>query len=87
MRHQDHIEKYAGSLTELAEDIGNLKYDALAELLRLLSVKIAEDAAKDQERGRPQLASALQDCAQKLKGASAPIEAVWRISKPYMTDG
>ncbi|MEO1765306.1 MAG: pentapeptide repeat-containing protein [Cyanobacteria bacterium J06629_18] len=34
MKHKNYIEKYDGSLEHLAEDIGNLRYDALADLKR-----------------------------------------------------
>ncbi|MCC3405754.1 MAG: hypothetical protein JGK17_09210 [Microcoleus sp. PH2017_10_PVI_O_A] len=47
MIHPQNVEKYAGNLTELAEDVGNLKYDALAEFLHVLSAKIEKDGAKD----------------------------------------
>ena len=33
MKHKIYIEKYDASLEELSEDIGNLRYDILADLL------------------------------------------------------
>ena len=33
MIHKEVVEKYDGTMIELAEDIGNLRYDALVEFL------------------------------------------------------
>ncbi|MFN8454895.1 MAG: hypothetical protein U0401_09555 [Anaerolineae bacterium] len=83
MRRTD-IEKYEGTLKELAEDIGNLRYDALTDFLRLLSEKIKSDAIKDQARKRQKLANCLDTCAEKLQKASADINEAWKICEPYM---
>jgi hypothetical protein len=85
MIHKSTVEHYPGDLAALAEEIGNLKYDALAEFLRLLSAKIDGDAAKDQARGRVQLAAALRSAAGRIGSAEAPVERAWKISRPFMT--
>ena len=84
MKHPEQIEKYDGSLPLLAEDLGNLRYDALANFLRALSDKIQTDGTKDQDRGRPQLASSLFDCAESIQQAAQAIDKAWQISAPYM---
>lgn len=84
MIHKSTLDHYPGDLAALAEEVGNLKYDALAEFLRLLSAKIDGDAAKDQARGRVQLAAALRSAAGRIGSAEVPIERAWKISKPYM---
>lgn len=84
MIHKDEVENYQGSMEELAEEVGNLKYDALANFLALLSEKIEKDGAKDASRGRIQLAGNLQVCAEKLKEAQSSIDKAWIISEPYM---
>ena len=84
MIHRSTPEHYPGDLAALAEEVGNLKYDALAEFLRLLSAKIDGDAAKDQARGRIQLATALRSAAGRIGSAEVPIERAWKISKPFM---
>lgn len=86
MIHRDTVERYSGTLEELADEIGNLKYDALAEFLVLLSAKIERDSLKDESRGRVQLAAALRDCSQDLSQASLYIQKAWRICQPYMQD-
>ena len=40
MVHRENVENYAGTTVQLAEDIGNLKYDSLAAFLQLLADKI-----------------------------------------------
>jgi hypothetical protein len=84
MIHRSTPEHYPGDLATLAEEIGNLKYDALAEFLRLLSAKIDGDAAKDQARGRVQLAAALRSAAGRIGSAEVPVEKAWKISRPFM---
>jgi len=86
MTHRDAVQNYTGTLAELAEDIGNLRYDALAELLQLLSVKIGQDGQKDAGRGRAQLAAALQDSAKELAASAGHIERAWRVAKPFMPE-
>ena len=46
MIHKDQIDGYEGSPADLAEAIGDLKYDALANFLALLAAKIEKDGLK-----------------------------------------
>lgn len=83
MKHKTYIEKYNGSLEALAEDIGNLRYDALAELLKLLSDKIDRDGKSDLSRNRAKLAACLKECSLELNEASIAIDKAWEICEPY----
>ena len=84
MTHQPNVQNYSGTLSELAEDVGNLKYDALAGFLYLLAEKVERDGSKDRERGRVRLASALQDCAAHLAASATEADKAWRIAKPFI---
>ena len=84
MTHYDAVQNYAGSLAALAEDIGNLRYDALAEFLTLLAAKIAQDGQKDAGRGRSQLAAVLHSSAAELAASAEHIEKAWQVAKPFM---
>ena len=84
MLHRNSIENYSGSLSGLADDVGNLKYDALAEFLRLLAAKIERDGSKDAARGRVRLSSALQNCAAQIAVSATEANEAWRIAKPFM---
>ncbi len=86
MIHPKQIDRFNGSLTELAEDLGNLQYDVLAEVLGLLATKIEQDATKDSERGRVKLAASLKRCADNLNNAEDAITQAWAICQPYMKD-
>lgn len=83
MIHKKIVDEYPGTLAGLAEDIGNLRYDALADFLHLLSEKIAADGEKDHSRGRLKLAGRLFACAEQLKGCEADIRKAWVICEPY----
>ena len=83
MKHKTYIEKYNGSLEALAEDIGNLRYDALAEFLKLLSDKIDRDGKSDLSRNRVKLAACLKECSLELNQASITIDKAWEICEPY----
>ena len=84
MVHLDHVQNYDGSLAELAQELGDLKYDSLAEFLQLLSAKIAQDGAKDSARGRGKLAAHLHRCAEKLHEAANECHHAWTICEPFM---
>ena len=84
MIHRETIEHYPGTLAELADDLGNLRYDALAQFLQLLAKKLERDAKADEKRGRPQLAGSLHDAAMHTNDAANSIEAAWQISEPFM---
>ena len=83
-KHSKKIEKYSGSLKELAEDIGNLHYESLAEFLRHLSTKLDNDMNKDMAAGRVKLATELEAAEFNIWAASGRIQLAWLISQPYM---
>lgn len=84
MPHDTTVTRYAGTLPELADDLGNLRYDALAAFLQDLSAKLERDGRADSERGRKKLAASLQSCAAHLAEAARETETAWRIAAPFM---
>ncbi len=84
MDHREDIGHYPGTLTQLAGEIGDLRYDALASFLHSLAEKLDRDRKSDQERGRPQLASTLQAATLSVKAAATTIEQAWTICAPRM---
>lgn len=85
--HRDHIEAYPGDLEQLANDIGNLRYDALAAFLSALSEKLAVDSAADAGRGRAKLAARLRAASEQTGVAASEIERAWEICEPFMREG
>ena len=83
MIHKSVVEKYDGTMKELADDIGDLKYNALAEFLELLAAKIEFDGTKDEARGRVKLSENLFSAAKSLKDSQLAIEKAWVICAPY----
>ena len=69
---------------KLAEEIGNLRYDSLVDLLNLLEAKLRSDSDKDDSRGRHCLAQALNRSASGIGIATVHIQKAWEISEPHM---
>ena len=85
MEHKTHIPHYPEH-KQLAEEIGNLRYDALAEFFVALQNKMIEDEKADEKRKRMKLSSALYNIHYNLKWCITAAKKAWEISKPYMKD-
>jgi hypothetical protein len=84
-QHPDHVVGWSGSVEELAQAIGNMRYDAMAQLIHLLSQDILTQAKADAERNRVKLAVQLEDVWDNLVLTQASLQATWAICKPFMT--
>jgi hypothetical protein len=84
MVHRADVERYPGTLAELAGEVGDLRYDALALFLRSLAAKLESDASADAGRGRPRLSAALRGGAAGVAEAAAEVERAWSICAPHM---
>lgn len=84
MKHSKTIRNYPGSHRQLSEEMGDLFYDSLAELLKLLAEKISRDSSSDRALSRLKLASELSAAAVDLHGASEHVSAAWQICEPYV---
>ena len=78
MDHKTTID-YPGGLEALANNLGNLRYDVLADFLSVLSEKLEVDSFADEGRGRKKLSKA-------LGAASLCVENAWRQCKPHIPD-
>lgn len=74
------------SLDQLAEDLGNLRYDALAYFLHKFANKLQKDSSADEGKQRHKLSEALSEARDSIKAAKSDIEWAWRISEPYMKE-
>jgi hypothetical protein len=74
-----HHKEVAGisDMKQLAEQVGDLHYEALSEFMAHLSDKIRLDATKDRTAGRLIL-------ARHLGNAQKHIQMAWELSRPYM---
>ena len=84
MKHKSWIKNYEHQFEQLAEELGDLRYDSLAEFLELLAQKIERDGQNDLKRSRKKLAKSLQNAAIRLTESAKQIEIAWSISAPYM---
>jgi hypothetical protein len=50
MKHPDHVVGWNGSLEELEQVIGNMRYDKVSEFLELLSKDFYKQAKADKKR-------------------------------------
>ncbi len=85
-KHTDSITHFGNDFKALAEEIGDLRYDAMYDFFVELSLKIARDAKKDRSGGREELASKLTWLSIKISECTPEVTAVWNICKPYMKD-
>jgi hypothetical protein len=83
-KHKRIIEKYNGTLKELANDIGDLHYQELVTLFNDISIKLFFDGEKDKAAGRIKLGDALNLTSKKMLATAKKMKKVWDISKPYM---
>lgn len=79
--------KYYPDFQSLAEEIGDLRYDALEAFLHHLALKLKKDSEADAKRGRPQLAGNLMNASNYLEISAIEIGRAWKICAPYMEDG
>ena len=68
----------------LATGLGDLRYDALRDVLEALAHKLERDSAADSGRGRPRLAASLSAAAAAVDAAAGSIATAWHISAPHM---
>lgn len=86
MVHKTSI-KYYQNLELLAQEIGDLRYDALEVFLHHLALKLKKDSDADAKRGRPQLAGNLMNASNFLEKSAIEIGRAWKICAPYLEDG
>lgn len=84
MKHPVEIEKYDGSLTDLAEDLGNLRYDALRDFLNQLAIKLYRDGMADFAADRRQLGEKLFLASISLEEVAELVHRAWVICEPRM---
>lgn len=87
MKHTFNIEKYDGSLEELARDIASMRYNRLATFLYNLSKCIKNDSAKDTQLGRKKLGNNLKKLSEELDNCTYRTNDIWDDCVCYMDNG
>jgi hypothetical protein len=83
-KYKEKLETFDIHIEDLALQIKDLKYDSLAEYLRLLSREIKNEANSHRKEKRYNLAASLYDTAYYIKQAKKQIDIAWNICEPYM---
>ncbi len=86
MIHLMNVPGWSGSLKELADALGDLRYDALRDFLAALSEKLERDKIADYDRKRIRLGIELHHASAALDKAFRNIDEAWRISEPFMKE-
>ena len=89
MKNKEHktlVRKYRGTLKELAKDITDLRYDALAELLLEICKNLESDSEKDVLRERLRLAANLKLASLNLFQVVIKIVEAWKICEKHLDD-
>ena len=85
MKHETTIKGYE-DIKLLAEDISQLRYDALREFLGQLGLCLYSDGLKDFQIDKPELSSKLVEASEKISRSAIDIKDAWKICEPYMKD-
>lgn len=83
MIHKTGIKHYP-NLELLAQEIGDLRYDALKVFLHHIALKLKKDSEADAKRSRPQLAGSLMNASNFLETSAVEIGRAWKICAPYL---
>jgi len=86
MKHPVKVEKYNGSLQELAKDSGRMRYDSVAEFYHYLAEDLIQQAQADRIRGHAQLAEKLEATAQKFYEARNKMREIWDLCRKHMEE-
>ena len=92
MKHSENIERYQGTLKELARDIVNMRYDSVAKFYEYLAGELKEDSQKDSQRQslkdssqkRTQLSKKLEEVAEDNLEIQKKMLSIWDLCKRYM---
>lgn len=85
-KHPTHVDGYHGSLEALANAVGSMRYDKLAEFLDYLAGNVQQQAQHDAEAGKTRLSTKLNQVVKHLYEAQEDTDSAWKICKPYMNE-
>tara|TARA_Y100000310_G_C20117933_1_gene550134 strand:- start:80 stop:352 length:273 start_codon:yes stop_codon:yes gene_type:complete len=83
-KHPDSVEKYDGTLKELAHDVIRMKYSSVAEFFGYCKDELVREATGDYVRGRVKLASMLEDAVNTTDILKNQMDKIWNLCEPYM---
>ena len=84
IKHKKELESYPQGSEKLATELGDLRYDALAEFLKHLAEKLNKDSIADGQRNRNKLSKELATASELIHQASKHMDNAWVICEPFM---
>lgn len=85
-KHPTGVEGWSGTLEELAQAIGKMRYDKVAEFVGHFARHTESEAKKDTADGKVRLPDKLFSASKYLYLAQVGYDQAWEICKPYMED-
>ena len=83
-KHPNYVVGWDGNIQQLAQSIGNMSYDKVAEFLDKLYHNIVKQAESDYKNKRYKLSFELYKTAAAIAEASNSMQKAWEICKPFM---
>lgn len=83
-KHPDHVPGYEGSMQDLAQAVGNMRYDKVVEFLDALAQDLKRQADADWNGGRTFLGDWLLGAYHEVAEARRCMEKAWEVCKPHM---
>lgn len=80
------IEGFEGTLEELAQRVGRMRYDKITEFLDYFEKELRRQENGDRERGRTKLAGMLDDAVGDIGNVRMKMERIYAFCKPFMKD-
>ena len=84
--HPDHVVGWNGTFEELADSIGNMRYEQVAIFLSKLGSNIMKQGNADNGRKRFKLRDKLYETANNLHASSDSMRDAWEICEPFMRE-
>jgi hypothetical protein len=81
MKHPDYIPGFNGTLEELAEKIGGMRYDANIRLDKALARVYRKQQKQDLEVEHPQVSALLGEYAELQEKRIELMRKIWRLCK------
>jgi len=78
-KHTTTVKGIGLSNYELAQRVGDLYYDDMAEFLKYFARKLSMDAFSDEAKGRVKLADSLNNASKSINEAKEHIQKAWEI--------
>ncbi len=85
-KHPTTIEGFDGTIEALAQRVGRMRYDKVAEFLDYFGKELKRQANGDRQRGRVKLADILDEMTETVKGLRFKMERIFALCKPFMKD-